>query len=259
MSTYEQRSGASDPPRIHQAAMDGDVEALRQELEQGVSPNLADIRTGWLGRTPLHYLGMFYYGKSAETVAACFHLLVAAGADVTAADDIQGRTPLHSAVAMRDTSAAVTLTSLLIEAGADVNQADENDGRTPLHSATVAHYNVIDQPNNIEDCINILLRAGADVNARKRDDGRTPLEFALHWNFTRRRGEFPVLLRGGADLPTNTNNPYILRVKRAGGFRRYEQAHLTKLTTSFAPKFSRLLPPELTRRVVGYWLHAGYY
>ena len=52
---------------------------------------------------------------------------------------------------------------------------------------------------------------------------------------------------------------YLRKVRAAGGFRRYERAHLNALAATFAPKFSHLLPPELVRRVVEYAFHVGDY
>ena len=72
-----------------------------------------------------------------------------------------------------------------------------------------------------------------------------------------------------ADMP-----PYINAVAKAGGYARYERAHCERLAAIFMPKpetgkgrrrskrrRSPLhgLPPELVRRVVEYWAHAGYY
>ena len=48
------------------------------------------------------------------------------------------------------------------------------------------------------------------------------------------------------------------KVIDAGGFKKYEQAHLAKLTKTFEPKFT-MLPKELVRHVVSFRLHAGYY
>ena len=44
----------------------------------------------------------------------------------------------------------------------------------------------------------------------------------------------------------------------AGGFTRYERAHLTALTATFAPKFPAL-PTDAVRVVVAFCFHVGYY
>ena len=70
---------------------------------------------------------------------------------------------------------------------------------------------------------------------------------------------WPLFLRAGAEVPAAYPlDPYIVRVRNAGGWKKYEQAHLATLTRSFEPKFP-MLPKELVRHVVGFWLHAGYY
>ena len=51
---------------------------------------------------------------------------------------------------------------------------------------------------------------------------------------------------------------YVRKVIDGGGFKKYEQAHLATLTKTFEPKFT-MLPKELVRHVVSFWLHAGYY
>ena len=45
----------------------------------------------------------------------------------------------------------------------------------------------------------------------------------------------------------------------AGSFKAYERAHLAALATTLSPKLAHLLPPELVRKVVEHWLHAGCY
>ena len=95
---------------------------------------------------------------------------------------------------------------------------------------------------------------------------------------------YPLLLRAGAALPDDDDDQrwdlpdedcgYLQRVADAGGWEAYRRAHVDKLALLFAPKpetgskrrrskrrRSPLhgLPPELVRRVVEYWAHAGYY
>ena len=50
---------------------------------------------------------------------------------------------------------------------------------------------------------------------------------------------------------------YFQKVIDAGGFKKYEQAHLAALTATFAPKLR--LPTRPARLVAEYWGHAGYY
>ena len=68
---------------------------------------------------------------------------------------------------------------------------------------------------------------------------------------------WPLFLRAGAEIPTDTYDiPYIERVRNAGGWKKYEQAHLARITSILE---TPLLPPELVRKVLEFWLHAGFY
>lgn len=90
-------------------------------------------------------------------------LLLAEGADANAAD-MEGRTPLHFAIA----SALPATTRLLLERGADV-KARQKDGSTPLHVAA----------RTLEaDSVELLLGHRLDPNARNKK-GATPLQMAL--------------------------------------------------------------------------------
>ena len=51
---------------------------------------------------------------------------------------------------------------------------------------------------------------------------------------------------------------YFQKVVDAGGWKKFEQAHLAKLTKTFAPKFP-MLPPEMVRHILAFGFHAGYY
>jgi len=109
----------------------------------------------------------------------------------------------------------------------------------------------------------LLLRAGAEVNAKDRDD-YTPLHLAID---AENRRILPVLLRAGATIPSHTDTMlgytyrvsmmYVYRVNKAGGFKKYEQAHIGRITAMLTP--TPRLPPEMVRKIVEFWLHAGYY
>ena len=84
--------------------------------------------------------------------------------------------------------------------------------------------------------------------------GWRPFDLALKH---RSRRMWPLFLRAGAEIPTADNtDPYIVRVKNAGGFKKYAQAHLARIALILE---TPLLPPELVRKVLEFWLHAGYY
>ena len=227
---------------MHTAASAGDAETLRRLLDQGASPE--DV-TG-SGRTPLHWL---CYSNAGGDRIACFEILRAAGANLDAIDSA-GCVPLHYAAEI-----SPSLTSALIEAGASVNGGTSD--RTPLHFA--AGY----RGRTCNITVPLLLRAGAEVNAKDRDD-YTPLHLAID---AENRRILPVLLRAGATIPSHTDTMlgytyrvsmmYVYRVNKAGGFKKYEQAHIGRITAMLTP--TPRLPPEMVRNIVEFWLHAGYY
>ena len=144
--------GCGGPPKdIREAARQGNIEAVKQYLADGVDVNAKD---DW-GKTPLHSTAEMRRKEIAE-------LLIANGADVNAKDS-WGITPLHYATA-NDQKETV---ELLIAEGAEVNVKDKYDG-TPLHSATA---------NDHKEIAKLLIAEGADVNA-KNLDGDTPLDYA---------------------------------------------------------------------------------
>ena len=141
------------------------------------------------------------------------------------------------------------MVSLLVEAGVNVNAVD-SDGYTALHIAALGSA----------DCVEVLLAAGADIDVRD-NSGRTPFDNALSSD---ERRAWPLFLRAGAELPAENllpsflfQNPYIVRVRNAGGFQRYAQQHLARITAILAP--TPRLPPEMVRKIVEFWLHAGFY
>ena len=219
---------------IHDAACDADVETLRRLLAEGVSPDAADDEDR--GRTPLHVLCRNVENTTRHP-AACFELLRDAGANLDATDSL-GYTPLHYAAS----SSCVELVSLLVQARVNVDAATTG-GTTALHLA--ARW-------GDPDCVEVLLAAGADIDVRS--GGMRPFDLALEFNSRRM---WPLFLRAGAEIPTDNTDPYIVRVKNAGGFKKYEQAHITRITAILAP--TPRLPPEMVRKIVEFWLHAGYY
>ena len=233
-------------PPIISAARGADVETLRRLLAEGVSP---DEITWGFGRTPLHWLCnpdtfnpvISVSPSEVSDFVTCFKLLREAGANLEAVDG-WGYTPLQCAAY----SEFPELLSLLVQARVNLD-ARSNVGTTALHRAA----RVSDK--RAEDCVDILLAGGASVNARD-SSGETPLDVALSHHCRR---VWPLLLRAGAEIPTNNTHPYIVRVRNAGGFKKYAQAHLARITAILAP--TPRLPPEMVRKIVEFWLHAGYY
>jgi hypothetical protein len=103
---------------IHEAALKGNIEAVKQHLAAGADVNAKNED----GVTPLDHATLWGHKEIVE-------LLLAKGADLNAKDN-DGWTSLHNA-AYRGHKQIV---ELLIAEGADVN-AKTNDGRTPLDLA----------------------------------------------------------------------------------------------------------------------------
>ena len=167
---------------IHIAAMNGNIEAVKQHLAAGTDVN-AKLSHGQGGITPLIVAAGGGHKEIAE-------LLIANGADVNATDD-GGKTPLDWAFGylkletidllrkhggksgVEDSIIAaaslgnVNAVKKHLAAGTDVNTKDDR-GRTPLHWAAY------DGRNKIAE---LLITAGADVNANS--DNGTPLDTAI--------------------------------------------------------------------------------
>ena len=153
---------------INQAAYDGNTEAVKQHLVDGVDVNAKD-EDGW---TPLQDATTSGHREIVE-------LLITKGADVNVKTE-EGETPLHTAVANDHKE----IIELLIDKGADVN-AKTGEGETPLHAAAYKVHKEIAE---------LLIKEGADVNAVAMDDvfsGQTPLDAANKYN----QGAVAVLLR----------------------------------------------------------------
>ena len=221
---------------IHKAARAGNVEKLRRLLAEGVSPDTVyNQHAFYVTKTPLHCLCERNNGGDR---AACFELLRDAGANLEATDRY-GYSPLHHAAS----SKSVELVSLLVQARVNVD-ATGNGGVTALHLAA---------RRGAADCIEVLLAAGASLDARLSPSGMRPFDMAIHRPYHRM---WPLFLRAGAEIPTDNTEPYLVRVRNAGGFQRYAQAHVARIASILE---TPLLPPELVRKVLEFHLHAGYY
>ncbi|PKA62632.1 E3 ubiquitin-protein ligase KEG [Apostasia shenzhenica] len=90
-------------------------------------------------------------------------ILLAAGADPVAQDELHGRTALHIAAMVNDSE----LVKIILEAGVDVNIRNVQN-TTPLHVALNRGAN---------QCVGLLLSAGADCNLQD-DDGDNAFHIA---------------------------------------------------------------------------------
>ena len=228
---------------IHKAARAGNVEKLRRLLESGESPDTVyNQHAFYVTKTPLHCLCQRNNGGDR---AACFELLRDAGANLEASDS-KGYRPLHFA-AERGKKKMV---SLLVQARVNVD-ATGNHGVTALHLAARSSR------RGAPDCVEVLLAAGADIDART-SAGRRPFDLAIINVAPTHRSHriWPLFLRAGAELPADNTDPYLVRVRNAGGFQRYAQAHVARIASILE---TPLLPQELVRKVLEFHLHAGYY
>jgi ankyrin repeat protein len=114
-SQPEQPTAKAPDISIHDAAYEGNIEAIKQHLAAGTDVN---AKNKW-GGTPLHF------AATKEMV----ELLIAKGADVNAKNKY-GSTPLHRAAS----GGHKEIAEILIAKGADVNAKAEG-GKTPLDAS----------------------------------------------------------------------------------------------------------------------------
>lgn len=125
---------------IHEAALTGDVESVREALARGEDVNAVSAD----GETPLHVACTYAHDE-------CVAALLAAGAR-TDAPDATGTTALHLTCLLGHAS---TLRLLVVPAAGHLNLRGP-DGGTPLHvCCTYGHAEAAD----------VMLAAGADVCA----------------------------------------------------------------------------------------------
>ena len=164
--------GATGDVRLADAAMQGDIDAVRSLLNQRVDVNAAQGD----GMTALHWAA---YNNDLEMA----RVLIQAGAGLKAGTRVGSITPL--AFAARNGSAAMI--GLLLEAGADTSLAT-GLGTTPLMQAAAS--------GGVE-AVEALLDHGADVNATEAAGQQTAVMFAAALN---RAPVVSLLASRGADL-----------------------------------------------------------
>jgi hypothetical protein len=166
---------------LHAAAVDGDLQQLRQVLARGGNVNAPDDT----GLTPLHCAAQ---SGNVDVV----RLLLSQGARLDARDNI-GETPLYPALR----SGGEPVVRLLLEGGASPRSANVL-GLTPLHIAAMAGPIA-----NVRQ----LLEHGADISARDKK-GFTAMERA------RRAGQTEIvsLLEGPHPPPARGRNERLLAI-----------------------------------------------
>jgi|KBSSwiStaDraftv2_1062776.scaffolds.fasta_scaffold21916_3 ankyrin repeat protein len=167
---------SSRAPVVADAAMRGDLAAVRKAVQQGADVNIAQGD----GMTALHW-------AADRGDSAMAELLLKARANISATTRDAGYTPLH--LASRRASAAVVRS--LLKAGADA-KAVSASGATVLHLAA--------QGGNA-DVVDALLEKGADPNVREPEYGQTPLVFAAEAG---RAAAVTALIKHGADVKSHT-------------------------------------------------------
>ena len=183
-------SQSPEPPKakapdisIHDAAEEGNIEAVKHHLAAGVDVNWKNIAS----LTPLHYAAHNGHKEIAE-------LLIANGANVNAKMD-NGFTSLHwAAIAPNAHEGHKEVAELLIAEGADVNAKDRVGGGTPLDWADGETADLIRKHGGKHgtihsaagggdiEAVKEFLAAGADANAMIVSgpiQGSTPLDMAI--------------------------------------------------------------------------------
>jgi ankyrin repeat protein len=163
---------AAEAPRIADAAMRQDREAIRTLLKQGVDVNTSQGD----GMTALHWAAM----RGDRDMTA---MLLYGGANVRATTRLGGYTALH--LASRAGSAPII--KALVEGGADP-ASRTTTGATPLMLAAASGQ---------ADAVAVLLDSGADADARESAYGQTALMFAAALD---RAEVVDLLVSRGADV-----------------------------------------------------------
>ena len=176
--TTRERILAGDLPLVH-AALDGRTADVAALLADGADVN--EVMGADTGGTALLVACAAGHAEVVKT-------LLAADAKVDCAD-INGSTPLHSAVYHAPAARRTEVMMTLIAAGADVDKAD-NAGCSPMYAACQEGH---------ADAVTTLLAANANVD-KAADNGVSPLYVACHEGHTEIVAQ---LLAANADLNEN--------------------------------------------------------
>jgi ankyrin repeat protein len=157
---------------IHDAARNGDIDAVQAELDKGVDVD-TDDRPGGYGITPLYLAAERGHKKIVE-------LLIEKGADLEAKNYFRGSSALHNGGTA--VFAAVNnkeLMTLLIAAGADLNATTDYSRETVLHTLA--------KQIESESIMELVINNGGNVNAitalytseKNQKGAGTPTDIAL--------------------------------------------------------------------------------
>jgi ankyrin repeat protein len=193
---------------IADAAMQGDVAAVRRLIAEGANVNAAQGD----GMTALHWAA-----EHGDSVVA--NVLLRAHANVKAVTRIGNYTPLH--IASKSGSGAVV--RALLKAGSDPNAATAS-GATALHFAAAS---------GSVDAVNALLDRKADANARESEWGQTPLVFAASED---RADVIRTLLKRGGDPSIRTT---AVNLTEQAAQEQAATRRRNEMFTSFLPKAKR--------------------
>jgi ankyrin repeat protein len=169
---------------LHFAARHGHASVVRLLLSKEADVNVR----GKMDRTPLH-AAVYGVGSNADARVDVAAMLLAAGADVDAADRGANFTPLRYSVGA-GSSPSDTMTALLLSRGANPSATDAQ-GTSVLHAAAADGH---------IGAVRLLIERGADVNAQDKD--HAPLSAAA---FSGHTEIVSLLLDRGADVNRQVN------------------------------------------------------
>ena len=254
MSSSDSDYESEPRPAIFDAIYAFDVEALRRELAAGADPNLVNPLSEF---SLLNYAVCWRsaYPEQIRERLECISVLLEAGASVDLVTG--GRTPLFW-IAGNEFASYHAVIAMLLEAGADPNFTYTPQGVTSTHY----HRSVLARAaeHGTAATVRRLISAGAvDLDGAL----RAAIENGKHRNCA-------PLLRAGAARPARytapgpSNEPpgysetcaYMMKIRAAGGYKKYEHAHRQRLVAIFAPKFPRL-PADMLGRVLEFVFDVG--
>lgn len=166
-------------PALHHAAYMGDIEKVKQCLQDGIDINSQEE----FGCTALHAAAN---GGDKDVV----EYLIGKGATVDAKGAYYDLTPLYYAALHNYEDIA----DLLFTKGANVNAKDKDQGGFTLLNHAIWDHS--------KDAVKLLISKGANVNAKDNTDGWPPLFYAI-WENDKDIAE--LLISKGADVKAGDN------------------------------------------------------